>query len=139
MEKRTATCHCGKLSLECEGEPLFVTLCHCTHCQKRTGSSYNLGAWFKKTSVTISGKDKVFHRTGDSGMELTYHFCPECGSNIFWEASVAEDSVGVAGGCFADMSFPKPSVSLYEKSKHQWLDVPNDLPCYLEAIDNQKK
>jgi hypothetical protein len=34
MTIRTANCHCGALVLECEGEPLKVSMCHCLDCQR---------------------------------------------------------------------------------------------------------
>ena len=39
---------------------------------------------------------------------LTYHFCPECGSTLYWDISDAPDFVGVAVGNFTDPTFPPP-------------------------------
>jgi hypothetical protein len=132
---RTASCHCGDLKLDCKGEPSFIAMCHCEDCQRRTGSSYNLGAWYEKSAVRISGDDRIFRRTGEQGMDLAYHFCPNCGSNIFWEASMMEDAFGIAVGCFADPEFPAPTFSLYGKRQHSWLTVPKGVPCYLEGYE----
>ena len=40
MTTRTATCRCGQLRAECQGEPVRVSVCHCLDCQKRTGSVF---------------------------------------------------------------------------------------------------
>jgi hypothetical protein len=137
MTDKVATCHCGALKLTCNGAPMTVVMCHCEDCQRRTGSSYNLGAWYEKSSVTIEGSEKVFNRTGEEGMDLAYHFCPECGSNVYWEASTMEAAYGVAGGCFADPDFPRPSFSIYGKRRHKWLDIPESIPCYISKYGEE--
>lgn len=43
---RTATCACGQLSVSCASEPAKISLCYCLDCQKRTGSTYGIAAFF---------------------------------------------------------------------------------------------
>jgi hypothetical protein len=38
MTSRSASCSCGQLRIEVEGEPRGVGVCHCLACQRRTGS-----------------------------------------------------------------------------------------------------
>ena len=100
---RVAKCHCGKLNVETKGEPKHIFMCHCEFCQRRTGTSYNVGAWFSKAEIVIEGETKKYTRKGDSGAETTFYFCPYCGSNIFWECfDKLPGLVSVAVGCFAD-------------------------------------
>jgi len=138
MTTRTAQCHCGKLSVTCEGEPDFVAMCHCQACQRRTGSTYNLGAWYQNQHATIAGDSHQFQRRGDEDILLTYYFCPGCGSSVYWTASAMPDAMGVAVGCFADPDFPKPSVSLYEKHRHHWVPSPEETPCYLGSVNTER-
>lgn len=120
---RTATCACGQLSVRCEGEPASVSLCHCPACQKRTGSSYGVAAFFPRTEVQVSGDFRTFTRPSDSGHEVAFHFCPECGSTVFWEPRRKAEMIAVAVGAFADPSFPAPSKAVYEESRHPWVAV----------------
>lgn len=129
-KRRSAQCHCGQLQAHCDGEPLFVAMCHCQACQRRTGSSYNLGAWFEKTAVQLTGPSKVFERRGDSNMLLRYHFCPNCGSNVYWTAEALPEAFGIAAGCFADATFPAPTLSCYEIARAGWVQVPADIPQF---------
>jgi hypothetical protein len=134
---RTAKCHCGALEVECEGEPDNVVMCHCELCQRRTGTSYNLGAWFSEKDVIISGDVKQYIRTGDAGKTLTFNFCPECGSNVFWRIPEIEPgSVGIAVGCFADPDFVAPTISIHGKGRHQWLEVPSAVPSLMGSADS---
>ena len=76
MIKRTAHCACRNLQAEADGEPLIVSLCHCTECQRRTGSPFGLGAWYAKDSVRIRGETKTFVRPIED-RTVTNYFCPQ--------------------------------------------------------------
>jgi len=69
---RIAHCCCGSLRAEATGEPAIVAACHCMECQRRTGSPYP------------DGPSKVYVRSSDSGRKPELHFCPDCGSTVFW-------------------------------------------------------
>jgi hypothetical protein len=59
--KRIARCCCGSLRVEATGEPL-IGLCHCTECQRRTGSAFAVVALFPKEQVRTEGLSKVYAR-----------------------------------------------------------------------------
>jgi len=44
----------------------------------------------------------------------TYHFCPTCGSTVYWELSIAPNFVGAAVGGFTGPTFPPPIISGFE-------------------------
>jgi hypothetical protein len=62
----------------------------------------------------------------ESGNRLTFHFCPQCGSTVYWQNSGHPDVIAVAVGAFADPQFPWPRHSVYERSRHGWVHVPDD-------------
>ena len=118
---RTARCCCGGLRVEVTGEPPRVFICHCMECQRRTGSPFGAGAFFPKEHVRIEGPSKVYVRRGDSGRKVEFHFCPDCGTSVFWYAEFRPDHVGVAIGAFADPSISWPAVSGWEATRHPWV------------------
>lgn len=120
MTTRIASCSCGQLCLTCEGEPLRVSMCHCLECQKRTGSVFATQARFPRDHVSITGHTTTWTRQGDSGGTATFHFCPTCGSTVYWEMDWAPDSLAIAVGAFADPTFPPPNVMVYESRMHPW-------------------
>jgi len=68
------------------------------------------------------------HAFGDDpvdGREVTYHFCPTCGSTVYWEPRCKPDQVGVALGAFADASFPAPTQQVHREDRHLWVSVPH--------------
>ena len=56
--KRSALCHCGQMEITADGDPEHVIMCHWTLCQRRTGTSYNLSAWFDRSALVIKGNEK---------------------------------------------------------------------------------
>lgn len=120
---RVASCSCGQLRVTCTGEPVRISVCHCLACQKRTGSAFGTQARFPRESVSVDGRATEHVRTADSGNEVTFHFCPACGSTVHWELAALPGFVAVALGAFADPSFPAPTVSIYEARAHAWATV----------------
>jgi hypothetical protein len=118
--KRTASCSCGGLRVVCEGEPKKVSLCHCFACQRRTGSAYGLAAFFSNKDILVDGRSKPYARRSDSGFPVTFHFCPDCGSTVFWKPERLPDLTAVAVGAFADPAFPKPTNAVHLESRHWW-------------------
>lgn len=124
MTRRLATCACGQLGVTCEGEPASVSLCHCLECQKRTGSTYGIAAFFRCSAVQATGSFSDFVRMSDSGFAVTHHFCPRCGGTVFWETARKPDLVAVAVGAFADPGFPAPAQDVYREHRHRWVVIP---------------
>jgi hypothetical protein len=112
----------------CDSEPSKVSLCHCLDCQKRTGSSHGIAAFFPRAEVEPRGEVKKFSRPSDSGFAVTFHFCPNCGSTVYWEASRMPEMIAIAVGCFADPDFPPPSQSVYRQHRHHWAKLPDEIP-----------
>lgn len=119
-----AKCACGSLKAHVTGEPAMVIMCHCTDCQRRTGAPSGVGAYFPADKVTIAGETKTYSRSSDAGRSLTNHFCPTCGTTVYWEAEAFPGIYGVAAGCFNDPAFPPPQRSSFSRSKYAWVHVP---------------
>lgn len=117
-----ATCSCGQLCLSCEGDPLRISMCHCLECQRRTGSTFGVQAWFSRDRVSVPlGTAKHYVRRADSGRLVTFNFCPACGGTVFWYAEQRAELIAVAVGAFADATFQKPGFSVWEKRRHPWI------------------
>lgn len=110
MPSRTASCYCGQLEIQVEGEPIIVGVCHCLACQQRTGSVFAALASFLKP-YRVVGKATEFVRRGEGGSAFRFRFCPVCGSTVFHTEIGDDATVSVSVGAFADPSFPAPCVS----------------------------
>ena len=137
MATRTSSCNCGKLTLTYDGpDPERISLCQCNECQKRTGTVMSAQTRLPRDHVTIEGQSKtwtfpnddnpVTYRSCDSG-GATYHFCPECGSTVYWDISIAPDVIGAGVGGFTDPTFPPPMISGFEAFGPAWAMNPSAL------------
>src|SRR3974390_2856057 len=128
MTTRHGACSCGQLHLAIEGEPSRIAMCHCLACQRRTGAVISNQARFPREQVTIAGSATTWVRTAESGNAMTFHFCPICGSTVYWENNGFPGTVRVAIGNLADPSFPAPTIAVWEESRHPWVSLPPETP-----------
>jgi hypothetical protein len=105
---RTAHCTCGALRVEVSADPDVVGVCHCGECQRRTGSVFSVSALFKRENVRAERQSKIYVRDGQEGRKVRMHFCPTCGTTVFWEADLRPNHISVAVGAFPDPNFPPP-------------------------------
>jgi hypothetical protein len=126
MPAREAACHCGQLRLEVTGDPSAVSICNCLACQRRTGSAFGMQAAFDADQVQIAGRFRDYARTSDESdrKEHVFHFCPDCGSQVFYTEPTEPSLIVVSGGSFADPSFPPPTESGYDSRRHPWVTLP---------------
>ena len=126
MTIRTARCQCGQLHVACEGDPVRASVCHCLDCQRRTGSAFGVQARFQKDRVAVTGSYRTWVRTGDEGSRLSFNFCPDCGSTVFYSNDQIPGFTMVTVGAFAEPQFPAPSVEIYENRRHPWCQITLD-------------
>jgi hypothetical protein len=130
---REARCACGELSITMEGEPLLVSSCCCTRCQRRTGALFGVTVYFRPDQmIARQGSWVTFHRPDGS---TTFHFCPRCGSSLWWAPDQDDDVIGVAGGCFADPTLPSPQRMVFTRHKHPYVRPPDEVPLHEDAPD----
>lgn len=131
---RSAACRCGQLRLIADGEPVRISICHCLDCQRRTGSTFGVQARFPTDKVRSEGNYAEYERPSDAGEPRTFCFCPDCGATVFFRVAGAGELIGVPVGAFADPTFPAPTVSVWGRRRHPWLELPADIDQH-EAPD----
>ncbi len=109
MTERVASCSCGSLTARITGEPLRISVCHCLACQLRTGSVFGVQARFRREDVAVSGESTAFTRIPDDGGTITFHFCPNCGATVYYEAEGLEGFYGIPSGCLCRSIFSGPA------------------------------
>ena len=131
MAVREAACSCGQLRLAVTGEPFAVGICHCLACQRRTGSAFGMQAGYDDRQVEVTGRSTEYARTSDEADRKVhvFHFCPECGSTVFYTEPEETGLLVVMTGAFADPSFPAPTEEGYTNRRHRWVAPPQGIDC----------
>jgi hypothetical protein len=125
----TARCSCGQLSLEVEGEPVLNALCHCDDCRRRTGSAFGWQAYFMEAQIGAQSGEATARSVPVSEPQ-TRHFCPQCGTTVWWTAGTAPGLVGVAAGTFSPGVLAEPIASYRDGNRCVWLNLPEGWTTY---------
>ena len=82
--KVSGACQCGDITIEGEIDPETVRVCHCTDCQKNSGSAFRFNVPVPGTAFKMTGKPTIYIKTtAESGNPRAQAFCPRCGSPIY--------------------------------------------------------
>lgn len=115
-------------------EPKLTLVCHCTDCQKYTGSAFGVFAIIKKTKFALSGELKGYTTKGESGRVNTRYFCGTCGSSIYSELEKAPGIVVISVGTLEGGQSLVPSVHTWVKQKHAWVTIDAAVEQFQEEI-----
>lgn len=119
--KRTGGCLCGAVRYLLRGEPEAIAVCHCTHCQKQSGSPFSFNLFFKEADYEQTGETRFFVDTGDSGQPSHRHFCGSCGSPILTRVSTLPGMVLMKAGTLDSMEGLQPQIEIYTDRAVKWL------------------
>lgn len=119
------SCLCGAVTVTLARQPLVVNMCHCSDCQKRSGSPFGMAVWLAEAGVAIAGETRRFEHRSDKGRAMVNRFCPACGSTLAFETALNPGMVAVPAGLFADPTCPPPLRSVFEERRHPWVAVPD--------------
>jgi len=123
-------CHCGHVTYEAEIDPDKVVICHCTDCQRLTGSAYRVTALTPTSSLRLTANPpKVYTKYGDNGRPRRQFFCPECGSPLFTSGD-GEDvaTTGIRVGTINQRGDLRPSRQIWCRSALPWINDIDSLP-----------
>ena len=129
--KHEGGCVCGAVRYETRGDPIRVSVCHCTWCQRRTGSAFAVEPVFQKEQVIISGGplSRYRHLSDGSGRWLELEFCQTCGTNIGFVPERLPDHRFIDAGTFDDPSWINAETHhfrhIYLRSAQNWSRVPD--------------
>jgi hypothetical protein len=130
MPQIVGGCLCGKVRYSASGDPAFVGVCHCTDCQKFTGSAFSAVVGVPKAAVSVQGELATYSKTGDTGKTIYRKFCRTCGSSIMDEADALPDIVMLGAGTLDDSSWIKPGMQIYCDSAQPWVHLGGDMKSF---------
>lgn len=139
-------CFCGALRYELSAPPLMIYNCHCTNCQKITGSAFTVAATVPENALTFTqGVPKRILWKADSGTERFGLFCGDCGSRIANGQTPTSGLLSLRAGSFDDTSWVEPVGDIWTKSAQPWVPLrkltterqPTDYGPFVEAYRAQ--
>jgi hypothetical protein len=128
----TGSCLCGGVRFELAEPPVSAGYCHCTRCQKRTGTAASAQARIVPGSMRItSGEDLIRAFEPEHGFPKA--FCSACGSALWSLHPDTRDVAGIRMSAFDQDPGVRPSYRQYVAYAAEWEPIPDDgLPRYPE-------
>jgi len=116
--KLTGGCQCGAIRYEVAGTPKRLVACHCTACQRQSGSAFGMTMVVDEEDFRLTkGELKTYASKSDAGRAKLGAFCPECGTRIYHKSAWRKDTVSVKPGTLDDTRWLKPEMHLWTGSK----------------------
>ena len=115
-------CHCGSIRFTAAVDPRKVMVCHCTDCQKLTGSAFRVVVPAPIESFVLHGEPKRYVKVAESGAKRIQAFCPECGSPVFSMALENATQVSLRIGSLSQRSQLSPSLQIWKRSALAWVN-----------------
>jgi len=127
-------CTCRHVRYRMTTNPLFVHCCHCSWCQRETGSAFALNAMIEADRVQLLAGDVVVVETpSNSGKGQRISRCPQCQVAVWSNYSGAGDAIRfVRVGTLDEPARLQPDIHIYTGSKQPWLALPSDIPAAVE-------
>ena len=126
----TGACLCGKVRFEVSAPFLGARYCHCTRCQRRTGSAFSASAAAAPGSFRVTAGEALL-RAFEPADGWKKFFCGECGGHVYSQSHIDPDLIGVRMGAIDGDPGVRPSSHQYVASAAVWEPVPDDgLPRY---------
>jgi hypothetical protein len=121
----TGGCLCGAVRYEVNEPPTGAGYCHCTRCQRRTGTAASPTALTVPGSVrVVRGADLMRVWEPESGWAKL--FCSACGSALFSRNPADPEELGVRLGTFDEDPGVRPSYRQFVAYAAPWEPIPDD-------------
>jgi len=127
----TGGCQCGAIRYEVVGMPKRQVACHCTACQRQSGSAFGMTIVVNEEDFRLTkGELKTYASKSHAGRAKLGAFCPECGTRIYHKSEWRKGTVSVKPGTLDDTRWLKPEMHLWTSSKQPWVIIPKGVEAY---------
>ncbi len=123
-------CTCGDVRYEVLTRPLFVHGCHCTWCQRESGSAFAINILIEASNVQVlSGQIEYVKVPTLRGKGQVFARCPRCKIAVWSHYSGMGREVSfVKGGTLDDPSWAPPDIHIYTSTKQDYVILSDDKP-----------
>jgi hypothetical protein len=130
----TGGCNCGAVRFEIDAPLVVAAYCHCTRCQRRSGTAAQASARVAPGSFRlVAGEDALGRWAPGDGLDKV--FCSRCGSAISATAPGTDDVIVVRLGAIDGDPGVRPSARQFVAYAAPWEPVPEDgLPRFAQRM-----
>lgn len=128
-------CLCGRVRFRTKQAPLRTLACHCTFCQRVTGSSYFAESMFPMDAVAFNdGQLSSYEHISDNSKKKVFvHFCSNCGTTVSLTFERWPDIRGISRGCYDDPNAVEVTSHIWTRSAQTGTALPAGVDCFAGA------
>lgn len=131
--KIAGSCLCGEVKYQFTGAARGFQYCHCSRCQKVTGSAHGAIMFVKPDQFEwTKGADKVTRFELPEAQFYASCFCSNCGSSLPWEIQ-GGGNVAIPAGSLDQDPGVRPGRNIFWDSKACWFEQSSELECFSQG------
>ncbi len=129
--KRSGGCLCGAVRYEVEWPPQALVVCHCSDCQKQSGSALSVVGVSARDGIEVIGSLETFSHPGSSGQTVNRKFCGRCGSPVLTDTEAArmDGIIFFKAGTLDRTDDLDPTLHYWTGSAQHWFTIPDGIEC----------
>jgi hypothetical protein len=123
-------CTCGSVRYRLTAAPMFVHCCHCTWCQRETGSAFAINALLESEHLLVEEGDvELVDTPSASGRGQQIARCPRCRVAL-WSHYPGMGSAAsfVRVGTLNEPWRAPPDIHIFVSTKQPWVVLPDGVP-----------
>lgn len=135
--QRMGGCGCGQARYRLDGDPIVVNNCYCSLCQRQTGSTSVVNAFYETERVhLLQGRLSTHELTGGSGKPHLVKRCAQCGTALWSHYfRMGELGAGVRVGTLDDPASLRPDAAIFVADRMPWVTLPEEIPAFGRGYD----
>ena len=120
-------CHCGAVSYEMPTETIHKALCHCSDCRRHSGAPVVAWGLVERDQLKVDGETKAY-ASSENGRR---HFCPECGTSLFYTNDVIfPGKIDVQLATLDDPDAIRPDAQIQTAERIGWMERLHEMPAF---------
>lgn len=124
-------CQCGNVRYQVTDEPRQVVACHCTDCQRQSGSAFGMTMVVDEAAFRITrGEPAIYRSVSSSGRAKIGAFCADCGTRVYHQPEWRKGTISVKPGTLDDTKWLQPQLHLWTRSKQPWVIIPEGVESH---------
>ena len=124
----TGGCHCGAIRYEVEGDAITQALCHCTDCRRHAGAPMVGWTMYPLDAVKVV---KGTHKVYASSKNGRRHFCPDCGTCVFYtNGEMLPGIIDVQSATYDDPDAVPARAHIHVAERIGWMTRAHELPAF---------
>jgi hypothetical protein len=126
-------CGCRSVRYKLKSRPMFVHCCHCSWCQRETGSAFALNALIEPDRMEVSGEVVRVDTPSNSGKGQVIARCPKCHIALWSNYGGVGDVLRfVRVGTLDEPGRMPPDIHIFTSTKQPWVKLDDGKPIYKE-------